>query len=58
MDEKDVEYTKALNPHSVTLKMSAKGETTWEVKVYGEYPEESKEQALRIHKELCVEYNK
>ncbi len=54
----EIEYTKALNPHSVELKRSNKGEVSWTVKAYGDTPRESKVKAEQVHDELLEKYKK
>ena len=57
-DPEGTSYTKALNPHSVVIKTSAKGDVSWEVKCYGDTPDESKDMAIKIFDELKAKYSK
>ena len=42
---------------SVTLKKGAKGEATWEIKIYGDDPDVAAEKALELHKKFEKEFN-
>lgn len=56
MSEKKVQYTEALNPNSVEIKMSAKGEATFNVKSYGKNTEEAMKEAIEIFDKLKRKY--
>ena len=51
-----VQVTKALNPNSVEIKMSAKGEPTFNVKAYGETTKEAMIEAINIFDKLKQKY--
>ena len=52
----DVQVTKVLNPNSVEIKMSAKGEPTFNVKAYGETTKEAMREAIDIFDKLKQKY--
>ena len=52
----EVQYTKALNSNSVEIKMSAKGDATFNVKTYGETTKEAMLEAINIFDKLKQKY--
>lgn len=54
--ERNIAYTKALNPDSVEIVLGAKGEVKFTVKSYAGTVEEAKEKATEIFDSLFKQY--
>lgn len=52
-EQKIFHYSENLAPHSFELSTNSKGQPQWAIKIYDNNIDAAKEQALKIHNELC-----